>query len=363
MWIKDNIKNLYRVKELPEDRNGVYRMDRNERTWEFSEDFLQLVREHISSETLTNYPELDDVYNELSKFLAVKKENIFLHTGSDLVIKSIFETYISENDIILLHSPSYAMYSVYANMFGAKLYVQQFDNNLNFDIDKYCSNIVKHKPKLVVLENPNGFIGNSFNLEQIIKVVETAYACSSLIIIDEAYIDFVNSSVISKINEYYNLIIVRTMSKAWGIAGLRMGYAVSNAHIIDEIMKTKPMHEITGFTADVVRLLLSEKQIIREYVDAVKNSRDYFISEMRKRNIKTADSRANFVAVRFGEVADCDKLRLFMHERKFYLRRAFREKELREWVRVGLLPIEQMKEFVMILDEFLKYNKMKGLES
>ena len=363
MWIKENIKNLYRVKELPEDRSGVYRMDRNERTWEFPEFFLQLVREHISSETLTNYPELDNVYNELSIFLAVKKENIFLHTGSDLVIKSIFEAYISENDVILLHSPSYAMYSVYANMFGAKICVQQFDNNLNFDIDEYCSIIEKYKPRLVVLENPNGSIGNSYNLEQIIKVVETAYACSSLIIIDEAYIDFVNSSVIGYINEYNNLIIVRTMSKAWGIAGLRMGYAVSNAQIIDEVMKTKPMHEITGFTADVVRLLLSEKQIISEYIDEVKQSRDYFISEMRKRNIKTADSRAHFVTVRFGEVTDCDKLRLFMRERKFYLRRAFYEKELREWVRVGLLPIEQMKEFVMLLDEFLMCDKMKGLES
>lgn len=216
-WIRQSIEELERIRDIPMQRSGLYRMDRNERTWPFSDNVMDEIRRRFTSETLTNYPEMEDIYHKLAIHLNVSDNQIYFHSGSDLVIKSIFETYIDPGDRVLMQKPSYAMYGVYGRMYGADICEQDFNSKLSFNIDEYCSRITEVKPKLVILENPSGYIGNSYSHRQVEKVIKNAGECGSLVLVDEAYIDYIpEASVQDLISDYDNLIIVRTFSKAWG---------------------------------------------------------------------------------------------------------------------------------------------------
>ncbi len=346
---KESISKLDRIKDLEEDRTNLFRMDRNERTIPFDDSFIDLIKSKINSDVLTNYPDESPLYKKLSAYLGVNEDNIFMHTGSDLVIKSVFETYIEKGNRILLHLPSYAMYNVYANMFEANVSVVSYDSDITFSVDKYCMMIKNIKPFMVVMENPNGFIGNSYSHSQIEQVIKTADEIDALVIVDEAYIDFVDSSVIDLIDVYENLVIVRTFSKAWGIAGLRLGYAIANTDIIKSLRKVRPMHEFTGFTALVAETLIEHKEICWSYINETRTSRDYFIRALEGMGISVADSKANFVAAKLGERLDMDSFRSEALNKGFLLRRPFRESFLEDWVRIGLLSKKDMTSFVELI--------------
>ncbi len=352
-WVRDSVYSLCRVRDSYEDRGKMYRMDRNERTWNIPDTILDMIRERIDSDILTNYTEIDETYRVLADFLGVRNEQVYFHSGSDLVIKSVFETYIEPGDSLLLQNPSYAMYGVYAHMFGAELYEYDFEENLSFDLDGYCEYLKEIRPKMAVIENPGGYIGNSFTFEQIWNFVDIASKYNVLVVVDEAYIDFIpKSSAIDLLTNYNNLIVVRTFSKAWGLAGLRAGYAISNETIISELFKVRPMHELTSFTAMVVEMMIEQSSEVKLYVEDVIRVREYFCEELDKLDIKYAKSDTHFVTLCIGSIFDMTDFRRRAHENSFYVRRPFTQESLKDWVRIGLLPMKEMKDFVYFIADY-----------
>lgn len=357
MWIKKEIKDLVRIRDMSEKRQGFFRMDRNERTLEFDNDIMAKIRESITSEILTNYPEIEPLYDKMARYLGLKTENLIFHTGSDLVIKSIYETYVSRGDKVLIQKPAYAMYSVYAEMFQAELIVQQYAESWKFDLEKYQEKIINEHPKLAVLENPNGSIGNCYSHSQVEEFIKIAAKTDTLAVIDEAYIEFCGGSVIDLISKYNNLIVVRTMSKAWGMAGLRIGYAVSNKDIINDLFQVKPMHQLSSFSIAVAEILLNHDTAMKEYLKEMDKVRKYVTDVFACKNIATTDSKIHFVTAELGTVMDVDVFREFLKGKGYMIRRPFGMPQLSNWVRIGLLPMEQMKVFMGLLDVFLEENQ------
>ena len=354
-WIRQSIEELERIRDIPMQRSGMYRMDRNERTWSFSDSVIDEIRRRISSETLTNYPEMEDIYHKLAVYLDVDDDQIYFHSGSDLVIKSVFETYIDKDDRVLMQNPSYAMYGVYGRMYGADIYEQDFKADLSFDIDEYCESIARVEPKLVILENPSGYIGNSYTHEQVEQVIKTAVNSSSLILVDEAYIDYIpEANVQDLISDYDNLIIVRTFSKAWGLAGMRAGYAVSNELLISELFKVMPMHELTSATVIAVDTVLDHASEMMDYIKDVADVREYFLRELSDMGIMAIKSDTHFVTAAIGERLNAEDFRNKAHVSSFFVRRPFGQDILRNWVRIGLLPMEVMRGFVSFMKEYIR---------
>ena len=357
VWIKDSVKALTRIRDAYENRTDMFRMDRNERTWPFADEILKEIKDRINSETLTNYPEMDSIYRKMSSYLGVDYDQVYFHSGSDLVIKSVFETYIAKGDKVLLQNPSYAMYHVYACMFEADICELDYNENLEFDIDAYREKISEFKPKMVVLENPSGYVGNSYPRDKIELVIQEAHKYGALILVDEAYIDYVDSSVLDLIPKYDNLIIVRTMSKAWGLAGMRVGYAVSNKTIIAELFKVMPMHELTAASIIAAEVMLEHMDEKPGYIEDVIKVREYFISELEKLGIDAVKSDTHFVTARLGRVVDADAFREESHKNRYYVSRPFGQEFLKEWVRIGLIPMDDMKGFVEFLKEYIQKGK------
>lgn len=353
-WIKESLKDLTRIRDNYTDRSDMFRMDRNERTWDFSDEIIDSIKNKIDSNTLTNYPDVDNVYLKLSQHLGVVTNQIYLHSGSDLVIRSIFETYISPGDRVMLQKPSYAMYGVYSKMYQADLYEYSYSAELSFDTDGYCDEVKNKRPKLVVVENPNGYIGNSFSHSLVERIVTTAKDVGSLVLVDEAYIDYIpKETALDLIEQFDNLIVVRTFSKAWGLAGLRAGYAVSNSLLISEIFKVMPMHELTSTTVIALETLLEHSEDIASYIEEVKKVRMYFCKELERMGIRYVNSDTHFVTVCLGDVLDTDEFRKKAHDNRFFVRRPFGMDILSNWIRIGLIPMEDMKKFVVFLDNEL----------
>ena len=162
------------------------------------------------------------------------------------------------------------MYPVYCQMFGAK----HFPLNLkvkNYDyFNQLTKKIKKIKPKLVAIANPNQPIEVMLNLKQIKNICKLAEKFGSLVIIDEAYFHFNNVTAQPLINQCKNLIVVRTFSKAFGMAGMRIGYTISNNKIIGYMLSIKPIYEINAFNMKLVRILIKNINVMNNIKEVSK---------------------------------------------------------------------------------------------
>ena len=224
---KKHLKNVSRSMPFDEPtRLFKQRLDRNERNQAFSEEFIERVRKKITGELLMTYPETGRLYEKVAAHLGVDRDRVILSNGSEQTIKLVFETYIEPGDVVLLHNPGYAMYPVYSQLFQAKVVSQGHDIALRFDWDEYIKKI-SPETRMVVIENPNGFLGTPTPLDVQHMLIQRAWDYDALVLVDEAYFLFNDESVVDWVDQYNNLIVTRTFSKAFGLAGLRVGYLVS----------------------------------------------------------------------------------------------------------------------------------------
>jgi histidinol-phosphate aminotransferase len=353
---RENIRNLVRISEKKPSRMFKNRLDQNERNQPFSQKFIEDIKNEITGELFMVYPELDVVYDKMAKWLNIKNEQLMLHTGSDQAIKAVFETYIDPGDKVLLHYPGFAMYEVYCKMFQAQIVSQYFDSELNFDWDAYVKKIT-NDIRMVVVENPNGFLGVKTPMNKLNIIVQKAKKTGSLVLVDEAYYHFHNETALKWINKYDNLIIARTFSKALGLAGLRVGYLVSNSENIDYLRRVKPTFEITSFTALVVLEILKNSNELTSYIDDTKKNLKTLRQGFAELGISTSDSKANFIAVKLGNQRIHDELREALAEKDILIRRPFREENLKEWVRISSAEPQIQKIILEKTKEILKKYK------
>ena len=349
---KPNIGKVVRIQDNESSRFYKVRMDRNERTHPFSDKFIKSLKDSLDGEILMTYPELGPLYEKFAGFLRQPKERLLFHTGSDLCIKAIFETYISPHDKILLHKPGYAMFQVYSNIFEANVVFQDFDSNLDFDYDRYINNI-NNSFKLAVLENPNGFVGVAPTKEILHSFINKCEEEGVIAIVDEAYFFFHNITAADLLDIYENLIIIRTFSKAFGLAGLRAGYILSREENIKQISKVKPMYELNSFAILVINKLLNNEKELFMFVETTSKNLQYFKNGFAELGIETSKSVANFIAARIGKYISETELRGRLQKEGILIRRPFAEPHLGEWTRIGAAPIQHERQVLDLIKEMM----------
>jgi histidinol-phosphate aminotransferase len=350
---KSLLAEVVRVQDPEPSRYHKIRMDRNERTHPFSPQFMDRVRARLDDELLTTYPELEPLYEKFSRFLNQPQERLLFHLGSDLCIKSIFETYIEPGDKILLHRPGYAMFTVYARIFGCKPVFQECDEKLHFDYEQYISRI-DESFKLAVLENPNGFTGNAPSRNMLYKFINQCEKKGVLAVVDEAYFYFHTVSAADVLDDYENLVIVRSFSKAFGIAGLRAGYLLSQDENIHNLKKVKPMHELNSFTIMVISEMLDSPDEIFSFVKKTSEELVYLKTGFAKLGIETSDSVTNFLAARMGRYITVTDVKEKLRQEGILIRRPFSEPRLHEWVRIGTAPFQYEQRLLDAVQEMIR---------
>ena len=161
--------------------------------------------------------------------------------GADGAIKNIFEVFLDPKDLVLMQDPCWPMYWVYSNVYQAEILKLQFEDDLNFNAENFIDLINTKKPRITIIANPNMPTGTLINQETLEKIIEATKQVSSLLVVDEAYFLFCKFTAINYIKENEHMIIVRTFSKAFGLAGLRLGYCVACPDIIKNLFLTRPI--------------------------------------------------------------------------------------------------------------------------
>ena len=186
----------------------------------------------------------------ISNYKKLNKDELVLCNGTDELIDLVIRVFCEPGkDKIITLNPTYGMYEVSAKINNVKNVKIDLDHNFQIDIEKVKSQF-DDLTKIIFITNPNNPTGNCFNEDSIIEIIESF---NGIVFIDEAYIDYSNNSLISKLNMYQNLIISQTFSKALGLAGIRLGVGYSNNTLISYIKKVKPPYNVN---------LLTEKKAI-----------------------------------------------------------------------------------------------------
>ena len=186
----------------------------------------------------------------ISNYKKLNKDELVLCNGTDELIDLVIRVFCEPGkDKIITLNPTYGMYEVSAKINNVNIVKVDLDHNFQIDIEKVKSQF-DDLTKIIFITNPNNPTGNCFNEDSIIEIIESF---NGIVFIDEAYIDYSNNSLISKLNMYQNLIISQTFSKALGLAGIRLGVGYSNSNLISYLKKVKPPYNVN---------LLTEKKAI-----------------------------------------------------------------------------------------------------
>ena len=303
--VKESIKGLksynanqkpFRIKLDANEGKNILFKDISSKGLHFEEDF------HINF-----YPDNDAklLREKLSRYIDVAPENIIPGNGSSELIDMVFKTFVDKDETIMCFTPSFSMYSVFSKIHSAKLLEVKSNEDFSVDIDLMIKKAKEIKPKLILLCNPNnptGYLVDKKDVERLVSQTD------SIVVVDEAYMEFAHGSMVKEVNKYRNLIVLRTLSKALGLAGIRLGYMIACQDIIDVVNCVRSPYNVNSITQYIGVLALKNKEKIKDYVEEVKKERSFLSQELKKLHFTVYDSYANFVLIK-SEIKDlADKL-------------------------------------------------------
>ena len=287
--IRENIKSLQPYSsardEFKEMSSAFTFMDANENPFESG---------------LNRYPDPQQnlVKEALSKIKGVSKEHILLGNGSDEVLDLIFRVFCEpKEDQVIVLPPTYGMYEVLAKMNDIKLITIPLLDNFQPNIKKVVK-VQNNNTKVLFLCSPNNPTANSFDANAIEILLKEF---NGIIVIDEAYIDFsIEDSWLSRLDEFPNLIVTQTLSKAYGLAGIRLGICYASQEIISILNKIKPPYNVNQLTQDVALKALLNRDEVNNQITAITSERNQLIKDLEKLDIvdKVYASDANFLLVK-----------------------------------------------------------------
>ena len=298
------IKRPISFKENPRDPKLLW-LDKNENLSNIIFNFLKKKIQKVDPKFLFSYPNFKKLYILLSEYLKVTPDNILLTHGSDGAIKIVYDAFLKSGDKVLRLNPTFAMYSVYPQMYDCKDIKLEYKNKNDepyVDIKELIKLIKKYKPKILSLANPDSPTGQIINSKDLELIFKQSLESNTIVLLDEAYFMFYKNTKVSRIKKFPNLIITRSFSKAFAIAGLRVGCVISNKEIIKYLNGFKPMYEIGFYSSYILQNLLTKQglKIVKKNTKELLNSKKYFIKELTKMNFKVINSEGNFVHVNFG---------------------------------------------------------------
>jgi len=241
------------------------------------------------------YPDSDSklLREKMSIYYGCNAENILVGNGSSELINMVINAYCEKGDKVISFIPSFSMYQTYCDLCGAQYVGVISENDFKQNIDKLIEKSQQISPKIVILCNPNNPTGYVTSKEDIIKLLENVN--DSLIVIDEAYVDFCENSVVSLINKYENLIIMRTLSKAFGLAGLRVGSMIANEELIKYVWKVKVPYNINILSQYAAEKALENIDLVNSYTKEVGILRKELKNNLENLNFIVYDSGSNFI--------------------------------------------------------------------
>lgn len=350
--IKENIKKMTPYKPPLEGRasGGYLLLDFNERTIDPSPRVKEALRKFIDSGKLQVYPEYENLPDKVAEYAGVKNCQVIVTNGADQGIDIIFRAYVKEGDKVIIPSPSFPMEYQSAGVQGAEIVRPNYREDLSFPLEETL-NFLDSDIKLIVIVNPNNPTGTVVSREDFLKILKKAKENNTAVLHDEAYFEFSGITAKDLINEYDNLYITRTFSKAFGLSSVRAGYVLSQEDNIKELLKIRGPYDVNMFAKTAILAALDDLDYVQEYVkEVLEKSKPQLEEFFRENHIKFWRSGANFLLVK----PDNQEKAIKILQSQGILVRPKGGLNIEGTIRVSIGTVEDTERFIKAYSNFLK---------
>ena len=334
--MKKHLKDVVRKYDTIDKSKYDYVLNQSERTIPIPgfQKFLQ----SINQEDFFFYPNTESLKELICEYHCLQYNQLFLCAGSDVGIKAVFETFTNGGRVIT-SDPSFPMYKVYSELYQCEYFGIPHEKDYTISMEKILSNIT-HDTDLIILANPNSPMGEHKSFDEIRILLEQGVPT----LIDEAYIEFVDEpGLLEYINEYPNLIITRTFSKAYGAAGCRVGMVFSNKDNIEMISKFRHMYEISNVSMKFCKHLINEADLVDTYAEEVVEEKEKLISMMK--DFDVIDSNCNWIHFN-NEIDNADTIRIFDKHKVLVKFCSIPHDDRKNWCRLTIQPNITKQKFI-----------------
>jgi len=307
----------------------------------------------IEGLNLNRYPDphQTNLRNVVAGYLAISERNLFFGVGSDEIIDLLIRIFCEPGkNKVLIPEPTYGMFKVAANINEVGVVSVLLNDEFQVDPEAIKKNITE-EVKIIFLCSPNNPTGNILNKNDILSFCRNY---NTIIVVDEAYIDFKpGSTLIKEACSIPNLIVLRTFSKAWGLAGIRLGYCVADEKIIELLFKIKAPYNINSLTSYALAKAIKKKKTKDNYVNKIILQREMMKKELSKLPgiIKVFDSDANFLLIK---CTDAGKIINGLVEKGIIIRDRSSQPKLENCLRISIGTSEQNRILLKALKEIVK---------
>ena len=289
---------------------GIIRMDANENPHDFPPEVKEYMYSQMGPQFFGRYPDAmaRELVNDLATFFGVGTENIMVGNGSDELILNIMLAF-GVGRKVHIASPTFSMYGIHARVAGAMPVNVPRDQYFRVDVEAMISSALE-EPSVIIICNPNNPTGTETSTDDIAAIAE---ATNSLVVVDEAYIEFGGQSCIPLMDKYPNLLVMRTFSKAFGLAGMRVGYLLASPKVVKELLRIKQPFNVNSFSQLAARSVLKFRNLFQDRIVIIMNDRIKLDQNLREiPGVSVYPTVANFLF--FSTVAPASEVYRYLLE-------------------------------------------------
>ena len=334
MQIKKSVLKLPTY-EVPQ--KARIKLNQNESPYDIPAEYKKEILNRLKKSSWNRYPSgnTEELKIALSDYTDYPSQGIIIGNGSNEMILATFLAICDKGDSITLISPGFAIYPYCAKILNLDITEIPLQNDFSFNTKALCKQA--HKTKVMLFASPNNPTGTAIGISAIEEIIKINHC---LVVVDEAYFEFYGLTAQKLLDKYRNLLILRTFSKAFGLAGVRLGYLIGNKEVVSQIEKAKLPFSVGIFQQVAAEFLLGHKRFVQSVVNKITEEREKIFKELNNMTgVKPTPSRANFIL--FGLKNHC-ALEVFQAlYKKGILVRRFNHPDLNNMLRVTIgKPVE-----------------------
>lgn len=339
----------------PEERKGILKLDWNEATMPPSPKVREALNELLDEPEFFNlYPTTlnDRLLKALSAFTELPKENIQYFGSSDALHEYICKVFIGVGDPVMILGPSYDNFRLTCQANGGEVFYSNYNEDFTFDAERFENDIIKIEPAVVYICNPNNPTGN-LHSKLYIEHLLNAFP-DTLFLIDEAYQEFAGQSSKELVLKYDNILISRTMSKAFALANFRVGYLMASKDNIQFINKIRNPKNLSTLAQTAAIAALEDSQYMWKYVDEVHAGKELFVKEMGKLapSVKLYPGHGNFCMLQFPSIEEKKQLIEFLSDNNIFVRELMQGPIVERCFRITIGTPDQMRVVCDVISKF-----------
>lgn len=345
-YVKECVKEIVRIGGR-QGRADFLRLDMNENPEGLPKELVDKVKGELTPEFFATYPEPERFLKILAEYLGVKRENVCVTNGSDMAIRYLFEVFGRPGSSVVTVSPTFEMYRINCLIFGLHHKPVMYNPDFSLDFSKVLDAITEDVSIVSVL-NPNNPIGTVYTNEQFDAIAERAKEVGALVIVDEAYHYFYDKTFLNKIFEYDNVVLIRTFSKLFSVAAVRLGFIVGNEELIKYVWNVRPTFDTNAVALKFGEVLLKEPGLCEKLVAIEKEGRNYLTESLAEQGYEYFAENGNYAFIRTKTSVSQVKERL---EEKKILIKTYGQEMLKDYIRISTGSKRVMKQFTEALYE------------